>query len=61
MLLANASESTLAAPILAISSTFAGNLMLIGSLSNLIVLGQAEKLGSRLPGPSTSASACRSG
>ncbi len=48
MLLANASKSTLAAPILAISSTFAGNLLLIGSLSNLIVLGQAEKFGVKI-------------
>jgi Na+/H+ antiporter NhaD/arsenite permease-like protein len=45
MLLANASQSPLAGPIMAISSTFAGNLLLVGSLSNLIVLGQAERVG----------------
>jgi Na+/H+ antiporter NhaD/arsenite permease-like protein len=45
ILLASASESPLAGPILALSSTFAGNLLLVGSLSNIIVLGQAERLG----------------
>ena len=45
MLLANASASELAGPILAISSTLAGNLLLVGSLSNIIVLNQAERLG----------------
>jgi Na+/H+ antiporter NhaD/arsenite permease-like protein len=45
MLLANASQSPLAGPIMAISSTFAGNLLLVGSLSNLILLGQAERVG----------------
>ncbi|MEM7025323.1 MAG: SLC13 family permease [Pseudomonadota bacterium] len=45
MLLANASGSDLAGPILAISSTLAGNLLLVGSLSNIIVLNQAERVG----------------
>ncbi len=45
ILLANASQSEFAGPILAISSTLAGNLLLVGSLSNIIVLGQAEQLG----------------
>jgi Na+/H+ antiporter NhaD/arsenite permease-like protein len=48
ILLANASQSELAGPILAISSTLAGNLLLVGSLSNIIVLGQAERLGVKI-------------
>jgi Na+/H+ antiporter NhaD/arsenite permease-like protein len=48
ILLANASQSELAGPILAISSTLAGNLLLVGSLSNIIVLGQAEQLGVKI-------------
>ena len=48
ILLANASQSELAGPILAISSTLAGNLLLVGSLSNIIVLGQADRLGVKI-------------
>jgi Na+/H+ antiporter NhaD/arsenite permease-like protein len=48
ILLANASQSEFAGPILAISSTLAGNLLLVGSLSNIIVLGQAEQLGVKI-------------
>jgi Na+/H+ antiporter NhaD/arsenite permease-like protein len=48
ILLANASQSEFAGPILAISSTLAGNLLLVGSLSNIIVLGQAERLGVKI-------------
>src|SRR3546814_2094772 len=35
-------------PVLALASTLAGNLLLVGSLSNLIVAGQAERLGVRI-------------
>jgi len=48
ILLANASQSEFAGPILAISSTLAGNLLLVGSLSNIIVLGQAQQLGVKI-------------
>ena len=31
--------------ILAVSSTFAGNLLIVGSIANIIVAGEAERLG----------------
>ena len=35
----------LAGPILALSSTFAGNLIIVGSIANIIVVGEAARLG----------------
>lgn len=48
MLLLPAATHALAGPILALSSTFAGNLLLVGSIANLIVVGEAEKCGVRI-------------
>lgn len=45
MLLLPAAEHERAAPILALASTLAGNLLLIGSIANLIVVEQARRLG----------------
>ncbi len=45
MLLLPAAEHPQAAAILALSSTLAGNLLLIGSIANLIVVEQARRLG----------------
>ncbi|MEQ1631306.1 MAG: SLC13 family permease [Planctomycetota bacterium] len=43
MLLLPAAQHPLAGPILALSSTLAGNLLLIGSIANLIVVEQARR------------------
>ncbi|MCG3131007.1 MAG: putative transporter [Phycisphaerae bacterium] len=48
MLLLSASDHALAGPILALSSTLAGNLLLVGSIANLIVADQAARFGVRL-------------
>jgi Na+/H+ antiporter NhaD/arsenite permease-like protein len=45
MLLLPAATDPLAGPVLALSSTFAGNLLLVGSIANLIVAEQAGRLG----------------
>ena len=45
MLLLPAAKHPLAGPILALSSTLAGNLLLVGSIANLIVVEQAARLG----------------
>lgn len=45
MLLLPAAQHEDAAPILALASTLAGNLLLIGSIANLIVVEQARRLG----------------
>ncbi len=45
MLLLPAADHPLAGPILALSSTLAGNLFLLGSIANLIVVEQAARLG----------------
>ena len=37
-----------AGPILALASTLAGNLLLVGSIANLIVVDQAARLGARI-------------
>jgi Na+/H+ antiporter NhaD/arsenite permease-like protein len=48
MLLLPAADHPDAGPILAIASTFAGNLLLVGSIANLIVAEQAARLGIRI-------------
>ena len=45
MLLLPAATDPLAGPVLALASTFAGNLLLVGSIANLIVVEQAERFG----------------
>jgi len=44
MLLLPAARHDLAGPILALSSTLAGNLLLVGSIANIIVVDQARRL-----------------
>ncbi|HTF88985.1 MAG TPA: anion transporter [Planctomycetota bacterium] len=48
MLLLPAAKHPLAGPILALSSTLAGNLLLVGSIANLIVVEQAARLGIKI-------------
>ncbi len=48
MLLLHASTDPLAGPVLALASTLAGNLFLVGSIANLIVAEQAAMLGVRI-------------
>lgn len=48
MLLLPAATHELAGPILALSSTLAGNLFIVGSIANIIVVDQAERLGVRI-------------
>ncbi|MEW5768693.1 MAG: hypothetical protein AB1797_13965 [bacterium] len=38
----------MAGPILTLSSTLAGNLIIIGSIANIIVIDQARQLGTRI-------------
>jgi Na+/H+ antiporter NhaD/arsenite permease-like protein len=45
MLLLPAANHPLAGPILALASTLAGNLFIVGSIANIIVVDQAERLG----------------
>ena len=45
MLLLPAARHDLAGPVLALSSTLAGNLLIVGSIANLIVIDQARRLG----------------
>ena len=45
MLLLPAARSDLAGPVLALSSTLAGNFLIVGSIANIIVLDQARRLG----------------
>jgi Na+/H+ antiporter NhaD/arsenite permease-like protein len=45
MLLLPAAEHPLAGPVLALASTLAGNLLVVGSIANLIVIDQAARLG----------------
>lgn len=45
MLLLPAARGDLAGPILALSSTLAGNLLIVGSIANIIVVDQAARLG----------------
>ncbi|GAB4332702.1 MAG: SLC13 family permease [Candidatus Abyssubacteria bacterium] len=48
MLLLPAATHPLAGPILALASTLAGNLLIVGSIANIIVVDQAQKLGVRI-------------
>jgi Na+/H+ antiporter NhaD/arsenite permease-like protein len=48
MLLLPAARHDLAGPILALTSTLAGNLLLVGSIANIIVIDQARRLGVRI-------------
>jgi Na+/H+ antiporter NhaD/arsenite permease-like protein len=48
MLLLPVAKHPLAGPILALSSTLAGNLFIVGSIANIIVVDQAERLGIRI-------------
>jgi Na+/H+ antiporter NhaD/arsenite permease-like protein len=45
MLLLPAARHELAGPVLALSSTLAGNLLIVGSIANIIVVDQAARLG----------------
>jgi Na+/H+ antiporter NhaD/arsenite permease-like protein len=45
MLLLPAARHELAGPVLALSSTLAGNLLIVGSIANIIVVDQASRLG----------------
>jgi Na+/H+ antiporter NhaD/arsenite permease-like protein len=45
MLLLPAARHELAGPVLALSSTLAGNLLIVGSIANIIVIDQAARLG----------------
>jgi len=48
MLLLPAATHPLAGPILALASTLAGNLLIVGSIANIIVVDQAHRLGVRI-------------
>jgi len=48
MLLLPAATHPLSGPVLALASTLAGNLLLVGSIANLIVADQAARLGVRI-------------
>jgi Na+/H+ antiporter NhaD/arsenite permease-like protein len=48
MLLLPAASHPLAGPVLALSSTLAGNLFIVGSIANIIVVEQAGRLGVRI-------------
>lgn len=48
MLLLPVAKHSLAGPILALSSTFAGNLLVVGSIANIIVVDQAREMGIRI-------------
>ena len=48
MLLLPSATHPLAGPILALSSTLAGNLIIVGSIANIIVVDQAERVGVRI-------------
>jgi Na+/H+ antiporter NhaD/arsenite permease-like protein len=45
MLLLPVATHPLAGPVLALSSTLAGNLVIVGSIANIIVVDQARRLG----------------
>ena len=48
MLLLPAATHKLGGPILALSSTLAGNLLIVGSIANIIVVDQAARLGIKI-------------
>lgn len=45
MLLLPVATHPIAGPVLALSSTLAGNLLIVGSIANIIVVDQARRLG----------------
>jgi len=45
MLLLPVASDELAGPVLALASTLAGNLLIVGSIANIIVVDQARRLG----------------
>jgi Na+/H+ antiporter NhaD/arsenite permease-like protein len=45
LLLLPGAEHPLSGPVLALSSTLAGNLLVVGSIANIIVIDQARRLG----------------
>jgi Na+/H+ antiporter NhaD/arsenite permease-like protein len=61
MLLLPATSHPLAGPILALATTLAGNLLLIGSIANLIVVEQAQRLGVQPNGRSWASEHWRTG
>ena len=61
MLLLPVADHPMAGPILALSTTLAGNLLLIGSIANLIVVEQAQRLGVAPRGRSWAAEHWRTG
>jgi Na+/H+ antiporter NhaD/arsenite permease-like protein len=48
MLLLPAAQHPLAGPLLALASTFAGNLLIVGSIANIIVVDAAARRGVRI-------------
>ena len=48
MLLLPYADSTVGGPVLALASTLAGNLIIVGSIANIIVVDQAARLGLRI-------------
>jgi Na+/H+ antiporter NhaD/arsenite permease-like protein len=48
MLLLPSATHALAGPVLALSSTLAGNLLIVGSIANIIVVGIAASMGCRI-------------
>ena len=48
MLLLPSATYPLAGPILALASTLAGNLLIVGSIANIIVVDQGQRLGVRI-------------
>jgi Na+/H+ antiporter NhaD/arsenite permease-like protein len=48
LLLPVAAQQPLAGPLLALSSTFAGNLFIVGSIANIIVVDAAARRGVRI-------------
>ena len=48
MLLLPVATHPLAGPVLALASTLAGNLIVVGSIANIIVVDQAQRLGVRI-------------
>ena len=48
MLLLPFATEPIAGPVLALATTLAGNLLIIGSIANIIVVDQAERLGLKI-------------
>jgi Na+/H+ antiporter NhaD/arsenite permease-like protein len=58
MLLLPAGHARARGPVLALASTLAGNLLIVGSIANIIVVDQAARLGVRIDWRTTRGSAC---